>query len=189
MAGTRDREAPKLWGIFPGKFIADANKPELGPLMIRWYLIRTRWFGLFVHRFLRSDNDRHFHDHPWAFLTWLIGGGYWEHVPADPERPVCYDGVHRHSETCGAELRIWRPRWSLLYRPALWLHWVELPKEPGELLWVGTVNGKPSNLYSAGVSIPVTTLILVMHQRKRMWGFATERGWMDYQRYEREFRD
>jgi hypothetical protein len=164
MAGTRDKTAPKLWGIFPGKFIADANKPELGPLMIRWYLIKTRWFGLFVHKFLRSDNDRHFHDHPWAFLTWLIGGGYWEHVPVYRERPL------------GPEVRVWRPRWSLLYRPALWLHWVELPTSY-------------DMVPECSVPIPVTTLILVMHRQKRMWGFETERGWMDYQQYGREFRD
>jgi hypothetical protein len=169
MAGTRDKTAPKLWGIFPGKFIADNNHPDRGPLMIRWYLIKTRWFGLFVHRFLRSDNDRHFHDHPWAFLTWLVGGGYWEHVPVDPQEPCRFPGIRK-----------WRPRWSLLYRPALWLHWVEVPqvaREPG------------TGFYRDGVPIPVTTLVLVMHRQKRMWGFETERGWMDYQKYEKEFRD
>jgi hypothetical protein len=34
--------------------------------------------GARVHHILRSDNDRHFHDHPWPFLTIILRGGYFE---------------------------------------------------------------------------------------------------------------
>jgi len=97
------------------KVIADPCKPELGPLMIRYMLIRTPWFSLYLHRFLRSDNDRHFHDHPWNFWTLLLSGGYREHTP---------DGT------------FWRRRLSLLYRPAEWQHWVEIVKPVWTLVMV-----------------------------------------------------
>jgi hypothetical protein len=87
------------------KVIADACAPELGPLMVRYFLIRTPWFNLYLHRFLRSDNDRHFHDHPWDFVTVLLSGGYWENTPGG---------------------RFWRRRFSILRRPAEWQHWVEI---------------------------------------------------------------
>jgi hypothetical protein len=120
----------------PHKVIADPCNPDRGPMLIRYFLVRTRWGNLYLHHFLRSDSDRHFHDHPWTFVTFLLGG-YREHTPA---------GV------------FWRRRFSLLYRPAEWKHWVEIVK-------------------------PVWTLILVRPKR-REWGFWTERGWVQWQAYE-----
>jgi hypothetical protein len=37
------------------------------PLMIRYILLSTPWFGVYLHHLLRSDYDRAFHDHPWGF--------------------------------------------------------------------------------------------------------------------------
>jgi hypothetical protein len=51
------------------------------PLMIRYILLSTRWFGVYLHHLLRSDYDRAFHDHPWGFVTFLISGSYTEHRP------------------------------------------------------------------------------------------------------------
>ena len=36
-------------------------------------------FNIFLHRFIRSDTDE-LHDHPWAFRTLILSGGYWEHT-------------------------------------------------------------------------------------------------------------
>ena len=32
-----------------------------------WLIPRNRFFNIYVHEFLRSDDDRALHDHPWAF--------------------------------------------------------------------------------------------------------------------------
>lgn len=48
-----------------------------------WLLPRNRFFNVYVHEFLRSDDDRALHTHPWAFnASWLIAGDYIEHTPA-----------------------------------------------------------------------------------------------------------
>lgn len=120
------------------KVIYDGCRPDLGPMLVRYFLLRTRWFSLYLHHFVRSDNDRHFHDHPWGFCTFLLTGGYWENTPGG---------------------RFWRRRFSVLCRPAEWQHWVEIKR-------------------------PVWTLILVT-RKSREWGFITERGWVDWQSYER----
>jgi len=51
------------------------------PYLLRWHLIpRNRWFNIYFHVFLRSDDDRALHDHPWWNCSWLLRGGYLEHL-------------------------------------------------------------------------------------------------------------
>lgn len=51
------------------------------PYLLRWYLIpRNRFFNIYLHKFLRDDDDRALHDHPWWFLSIMIWGGYMEEV-------------------------------------------------------------------------------------------------------------
>ena len=50
------------------------------PYLDRWYIIRTKRFGLYLHRFWSSDEDG-VHDHPWNNFSWVLHGGYWELLP------------------------------------------------------------------------------------------------------------
>jgi hypothetical protein len=52
------------------------------PYLLRWWLIpRNPLFNIYVHKFLRSDDDRAHHDHPWLFnASWLLDGEYIEHT-------------------------------------------------------------------------------------------------------------
>lgn len=63
-----------------------ARKPDMiiggedDPYLVRWFLIpRNRFFNAYVHLFLRSDDDRALHDHPWANCSIILGGEYTEH--------------------------------------------------------------------------------------------------------------
>ncbi|MHC5537598.1 hypothetical protein ACYOEI_05130 [Singulisphaera rosea] len=78
----------------------------------RWKLIPTPWVGIYLHQFFRSDNDRCLHDHPWAFVSVILRGGYWEEMA---------DGRH------------WRGPGSILVRRAEDAHRIEL--EPGTRPW------------------------------------------------------
>lgn len=49
------------------------------PYLHRWYVFKTRRISLFVHKFVRSDEDRALHDHPWSFLVVPVWRGYIEH--------------------------------------------------------------------------------------------------------------
>jgi hypothetical protein len=52
------------------------------PYLLRWYVIpRNRFFNIYLHKFLRDDDDRALHDHPWANCSFILSGGYWEHQP------------------------------------------------------------------------------------------------------------
>lgn len=47
----------------------------------RWYLLpRNPVFNVYLHQFLRSDDDRALHDHPWSNLSILLDGVYIEHT-------------------------------------------------------------------------------------------------------------
>lgn len=50
------------------------------PYLRRWFVIpRNRFFNVYLHEFLRSDDDRALHDHPWANCSILLRGTYTEH--------------------------------------------------------------------------------------------------------------
>lgn len=53
------------------------------PYLKRWFVIpRNPVFNVYLHQFLRSDDDRALHDHPWLFnCSILMDGMYWEHTP------------------------------------------------------------------------------------------------------------
>lgn len=69
--------------------IADRREPDVviggadAPYMRRWWLVpRNRFFNVYLHHFLRSDDDRALHDHPWINLSILLEGAYSEHTIA-----------------------------------------------------------------------------------------------------------
>jgi hypothetical protein len=72
------------------------------PYLLRWWLIpRNRFCNVYLHRFLRSDDDRALHDHPWCNLSVLLDGAYYEHLPQGlrmrhPGQVVCRRPTARH---------------------------------------------------------------------------------------------
>ena len=61
---------------------AKARKPDFiigghdAPYLLRWWLIpRNRFFNVYVHQFLRSDDDRALHDHPWLLNCAILLNG------------------------------------------------------------------------------------------------------------------
>lgn len=63
----------------PDFVIGGADRPYLR----RWWLIpRNKFFNMYLHQFVRSDDDRALHSHPWLFnASILLRGMYIEHVP------------------------------------------------------------------------------------------------------------
>ena len=60
---------------------ATARKPNLcvggetNPYMRRWYVIpRNPFLNIYIHQFMRDDEDRACHDHPWWSFSWLMRG-------------------------------------------------------------------------------------------------------------------
>lgn len=83
------------------------------PYLHRHYVTGRRLCGLVsvcLHHFLASDEDWG-HGHPWPYLTIILGGGYWEHMP---------DGR-----------RVWRRPGTVMFRSSRSSHMIELdPSRP-----------------------------------------------------------
>ena len=62
-----------------------------------WLLPRNPLFNVYVHRFLRSDDDRAEHTHPWINMSWLLQGCYIEWQHGKPFYRNAGDIVFRHS--------------------------------------------------------------------------------------------
>lgn len=85
------------------------------PYLFRWWLLpRNPWLNVYLHKFVRDDDDRALHDHPWASLSICLSGKYREHTDAGTfERgagSVVYrTAEHRHR----IELFDNQPAWTL----------------------------------------------------------------------------
>ena len=85
------------------------------PYLRRWWVIpRNRFFNIYLHHFLRSDDDRALHDHPWINCSYLLEGAYTEWT-------IAAGGVHRKRVAESG---------SLKFRGAHFAHRVELHAGP-----------------------------------------------------------
>lgn len=50
------------------------------PYIVRW-VFNFYFFSIRIHHWLSSDDQRHFHDHPWWYLSWVIKGSYTDITP------------------------------------------------------------------------------------------------------------
>lgn len=101
--------------------IAESRKPDFiiggsdDPYMLRWWIIpRNKFFNIYLHRFLRSDDNRALHDHPWINCSYLLLGEYTEWT-------IEAGGVHKS--------RIAK-QGSVKFRGAAFAHRVELHNGP-----------------------------------------------------------
>ena len=99
---------PRLLSGRPHQIIGEGS-----PYMLRWYVIpRNPVLNIYVHKFLRSDDDRALHDHPWWFVSMILRG--------------------RYAEISEQPLKV-RRAGSIAYRPAEYRHRVELLCAPSAL--------------------------------------------------------
>lgn len=129
--------------------IADRRPPDFiiggaeDPYLRRWWVIpRNRWFNVYLHHFMRSDDDRALHDHPWWNVSVLLEGEYREHTPEGVflRRPGAFYArravaAHRVELLEGEDGRL-VPVWTLFITgprvrewgflcPRGWRHWRE----------------------------------------------------------------
>ncbi len=109
-----------------------------GVYLRRWHVIpRNRWFNIYLHQFLDSDEDRALHDHPWASLSVILRTGYLEHLPNGiVKRRKAGQMVFRRAEqahrvqllrTFTFDCRVGMPDYSLQPRPA-WTLFITGPR-------------------------------------------------------------
>ena len=115
------------------------------PYLIRYYVfLKNRKhfpFNITLHKVLKSDEPT-LHDHPWGYATFIIKGGYWEHIPV----------ISREGFVVGAT-REWRGPGHFRIRKPDDLHWLELEKDEN------------------GNEIPCWSLFF-MGRKQKDWGFV-----------------
>lgn len=172
-----------LLRILPKNEIEDECHDGAGLLMTRYYLTpKILGFRLVLHQFHRSDNDRHYHDHPWNFISWIIKGSYIEHYPIEQLRadipPSDMQQAHR--------------RWDIIKRPKTWKHWVEL-KDNNYCPMCGEYTARLKDWEKADHSNHTKMVInsfeecwtlVLLYGKRRDWGFHTEKGWIKHDEYD-----
>lgn len=143
-------------------------KPLGGPLparpfLKRWFVLgkKNRWCNIYLHCFLRDDEDRALHDHPWWNFSILLRGQYIEHT-------IDAGGVHRRQLFRAGDIK---------FRRATAAHRVELTHGDSidfDFDVTGPSGEQPA--WSLFITGPV----------RRKWGFhCPEAGW----RASHEFHD
>lgn len=107
------------------------------PYLKRWYIIpRNTFFNIYLHQFLRDDDDRALHDHPSDNLSIILRGSYIEHLTRGAKVRDVGDVVRRYattphrislvSKTCwtlfltGPRKRVWG-----FHCPKGWIPWID----------------------------------------------------------------
>lgn len=160
------------------------------PYLFRWYVFKSRWVSLFVHKFVRSDEDRALHDHPWAFLVIPIWRGYVEHsdVRVDPK-----DLKANLAEWVVGRREVKRRVWPIIgtrLRPATYRHRVKLIPAP----WINAAESFDYRDTSTADEYRVKCIRQVLpswslffHFPKiREWGFWPSQGFVKWNIWSRD---
>lgn len=168
-----------LCRIFDYKVIINCVKD---PYLIRWYLIRNRWFALFLHKFVRSDEDRALHDHPWNFIVMPIWQGYTEYYEELLSCPACGGQTGVECLKCSnAKLAIVKTHRARLfipiYRRAEWAHRVQLDPCDNYSEDFDTEDDCPT---CKGTCCKPSWSLFMRFSERRVWGFWNPVSWGKY---------
>lgn len=142
------------------------------PYLLRWHIVRTRWLSIYLHKFVRDDDDRAMHDHPWPSVSIVLSGGYYD--------------VHPGPD--GTEQRRWYGPGSVIFRRATSRHRVELAESrqlvPRDDLPFGVPLewDEARGCFVAFRNVHAWTL-LFCGPRVREWGFWCPKGWVHWRRF------
>jgi hypothetical protein len=136
---------------------AEANPSRINRLLARLAGLLP---NLYLHQFLRDDDDRALHDHPSWAVSFMLRGSYVEHT-------IAAGGIHRRRVISAGSLR---------FLPTRHTHRIELLR--GDTWLRRTPNAVPTP-----TPLPCWTLFL-FGPMVRQWGFhCPQRGWVHWQAF------
>jgi hypothetical protein len=105
------------------------------PYMLRWYLTpRSDLGGIYLHRFLRDDDPRAYHDHPWDSVSIVLSGTLLERRPRLGDRFLMPGDIVKRTAEMQHRLEVIEPGYTLFqFGPKVrewgfqcaegWRHW------------------------------------------------------------------
>ncbi len=124
------------------------------PYLLRWWVIpRNRVLNVYLHQFLRDDDDRALHDHPWFWCSIILSGAY-------AEQTIAAGGIHRRRIRRALSIRFGTP-WGA--------HRVELLRAPAE--------------HGDDIPRPCWTLFITGPRMRTWGFHCPERGWIPWKRF------
>lgn len=154
------------------------------PYLLRWYITpwsgwfrnikdsELRWYhklirglpNIYLHKFLRDDDDRALHDHPWHSLSIVLAGGYKEHVFVYPSI------INEQYDKLEEKKVIYRKPGNIIFRKATHAHRVELYNDLNRPVM------PPADQPAYFMRKPAWT-IFITGPKLREWGFYCPKKW------------
>lgn len=166
--------------------------PQMGfddePYMVRRTLFSFwKFFSIKIHDILASDSLC-LHDHPWGFITFLLKGGYYEWTYLDfylkkhqNQNEVIKTAIELKENKKIIDwsmdddgmiiVKKWYGPGRILYRPARYIHRLELMEGRGESMYAHEIGPVPCKSF------------VITGPEIRPWGFFTKGGWMFWKYY------
>lgn len=156
------------------------------PYLLRWWIIpRNRFFNIYLHKFLGSDDDRALHDHPWASCSIILKGGYLEHIPKNRKtygKRYTISGLNHYHEPTNFVFidnntitKKRRPGRVYFRRPSQ-AHRIELYPAA---FWTHASGGKSP----IGNTPRVAWSLFITGPKVREWGFWCKQGWVHWRKF------
>lgn len=135
-----------FWSKMPNEIIGG----DKDPYMLRWFIIpRNRLMNIYLHFFLRDDDDRALHDHPWWSISIPLTKGYIEvthnakgyrYQCRKPLRPILRSARKAHRIALFRDNGYPVQGWSLFitgpkirswgfHCPKGWIHWKDFTRK------------------------------------------------------------
>jgi len=98
---------------------------ETCPYLVRW-VFDFGWFSIRLHHWLKSDDTRNFHDHPWDFVSIVLWGTIIDRTEKGDITRLWlsiskFPAEHQHCAVIN------KPCWTLLFcgpERRIWGYWV-----------------------------------------------------------------
>jgi hypothetical protein len=139
--------------------------------LYRWL---CRNVAIRAHTILRSDSDRHLHDHPGWSLSIVLQGGYWEVL--EPNMEYAYGSIYAQVlELIANDAPVTREEWWQYMAQRYNVFW----RGPGAVV-IRRANCFHRLILPSG---SITKSIFAMGKKSNSWGFLTPQGKVYWRTY------
>lgn len=107
------------WAFFEKFVVPHYDDPV--DYLVRWRIVQTPLFGIYLHKLGTSDPRDTLHNHPWPFISIVLRGSYTEQINCKPDK--CYSRTNKVRFVNVKRLRDWHwieslertPTWTLMF--------------------------------------------------------------------------